>query len=53
MESHCLKSSKPRDWRPIHLATPTLIPALSIDEEAITEGREEMLEQLKALGYIQ
>ena len=27
--------------------------SLSIDEEAITEGREEMLEQLKALGYIQ
>ena len=27
--------------------------SLSIDEEAITEGREEMPEQLKALGYIQ
>ena len=27
--------------------------SLSSDEEAITEGREEILEQLKALGYIQ
>ncbi len=27
--------------------------SLSVDEEVITEGREEMLDQLKALGYIQ
>ena len=27
--------------------------SLSVDEEVITEGREEILDQLKALGYIQ
>jgi hypothetical protein len=27
--------------------------SFSSDEEALTEGREEILEQLRALGYIQ